>query len=100
VASGDGRVGLDWLIVGGASGPNYQSRMMNVTCLADTVRQCRDANVPLFVKQDSGRAPGEQRRIPDHLWVRQFQDQSIAHARRYSDARDQHRFESPTGFVR
>jgi len=56
----------------GASGPHYQSRMMNVTWLADTVRQCRDASVPLFVKQDSGRNPGEQGRIPDELWVRQF----------------------------
>jgi len=45
---------------------------MNVTWLADTVRQCRDASVPLFVKQDSGRNPGEQGRIPDELWVRQF----------------------------
>jgi len=69
---GDGRVGLDWIIVGGASGPNYQSRMMNLTWLADTVTQCREANVPLFVKQDSGRNPGEQGRIPDELWVRQF----------------------------
>jgi len=46
--------------------------MMNLTWLADTVKQCRDANVPLFVKQDSGRTPGEQGRIPDELWVRQF----------------------------
>jgi len=36
------------------------------------VKQCRDANVPLFVKQDSGRNPGEQGRIPAELWVRQF----------------------------
>jgi len=69
---GDGRVGLDWIIVGGASGPHYQSRIMNLSWLADTVKQCRDANVPLFVKQDSGRNPGEQGRIPDELWVRQF----------------------------
>ena len=69
---GDGQVGLNWIIVGGVSGPNYQSRMMNLTWLADTVRQCRGANVPLFVKQDSGRNPGDQGRIPDELWVRQF----------------------------
>jgi protein gp37 len=69
---GDGRVGLDWLIVGGASGPDYQSEMMDLRWLEDTVKQCRDANVALFVKQDSSRSPGQQGRIPDELWVRQF----------------------------
>jgi len=70
--SGNGRVGLDWIIVGGASGPDFQRQMMDLTWLADTVSQCRDANVPLFVKQDSGRNPGQQGRIPDELWVRQL----------------------------
>jgi protein gp37 len=69
---GDGRVGLDWIIVGGASGPGYQSQMMNLTWLEDTVRQCRDANVALFVKQDSSHRAGQQGRIPKELWVRQF----------------------------
>jgi protein gp37 len=70
--SGNGRVGVDWIIVGGASGPDYQNQVMDLTWLADTVKQCRDAHVPLFVKQDSGRNPGQQGRIPDDLWVRQL----------------------------
>jgi protein gp37 len=70
--SGKDRMGLDWIIVGGASGPDFQRQMMDLTWLADTVSQCRDANVPLFVKQDSGRNPGQQGRIPDELWVRQL----------------------------
>jgi len=69
---GDGRVGLDWIIVGGASGPDYESQIMNLTWLEDTVKQCRDANVALFVKQDSGHRAGQQGRIPNDLWVRQF----------------------------
>jgi protein gp37 len=69
---GDGRVGLDWIIVGGASGPGYQSHMLNLTWLEDTVKQCRDANVALFVKQDSSHRAGQQGRIPNELWVRQF----------------------------
>ena len=70
--SGNGRRGVDWIIVGGASGPDFQKQVMDLTWLADTVKQCRDANVPLFVKQDSGRNPGQQGRIPDDLWVRQL----------------------------
>jgi hypothetical protein len=46
--------------------------MMNLTWLEDTVKQCQDANVALFVKQDSGPTPGQQGRIPNELWVRQF----------------------------
>ena len=69
---GNGRVGLDWIIVGGASGPDFQRQVMDLTWLDDTVKQCRDANVPLFVKQDSGRNPGEQGRIPGELWIRQL----------------------------
>jgi protein gp37 len=69
---GDGRVGLDWIIVGGVSGPDYRSQIMNLKWLEDTVKQCRDANVALFVKQDSDRSPGQQGRIPHELWVREF----------------------------
>jgi protein gp37 len=69
---GEGRLGLDWIVVGGASGPDWQSHMMDLAWLADTVDQCRAAGVPLFVKQDSGRRPGEQGRIPNELWIREF----------------------------
>jgi protein gp37 len=44
--------GLNWLIVGGESGPH--AREMNLAWLADTVRQCRDAGVARFVKARLG----------------------------------------------
>jgi protein gp37 len=40
---------VDWVIVGGESGPN--ARPCNVGWIRDIVRQCREANVPCFVKQ-------------------------------------------------
>jgi protein gp37 len=42
-------VGLDWIIVGGESGPN--ARPCNVDWIRSTIRQCRDAGVACFVKQ-------------------------------------------------
>lgn len=40
---------LDWLIVGGESGP--RARPCNVEWILDVVQQCRAAGVPCFVKQ-------------------------------------------------
>lgn len=60
--------GLDWCIAGGESGPHY--RPMELTWLQSLADQCSDAGVPLFVKQDAGRKPGQQGRIPDELWSR------------------------------
>jgi protein gp37 len=79
----DGCGGLDWILVGGASGPDYRNQMMDLRWLGDTVAQCRDAGVPLFVKQDSGRLPGQQGRIPDELWVRQFPTHQAGYASLY-----------------
>jgi protein gp37 len=62
--------GLNWLIVGGESGPDFTP--MDLSWLVDTVEQCRAAGVPLFVKQDSARRPGMKDRIPDELWVREY----------------------------
>jgi protein gp37 len=62
--------GLNWLIVGGESGPDFAP--MDLSWLVDTIKQCRDAGVPLFVKQDSGQRPGMKGRIPDELWVRDY----------------------------
>lgn len=41
--------GIDWVIVGGESGPH--ARPCNVEWIRDIVRQCRDAGVRVFVKQ-------------------------------------------------
>jgi protein gp37 len=60
-----GTCGIDWVIVGGESGPG--ARPCNVEWIRDIVRQCRDARVPCFVKQlgsrpyDSAAADG----VPD-----------------------------------
>lgn len=68
-AGSDGKR-LDWVIVGGESGPKH--RPMDLDWLASLVRQCQSAGVPVWVKQDSGQHPGRQGRIPDALYVQQF----------------------------
>ena len=40
---------LDWLIVGGESGPH--ARPFDIQWARDTIRQCREAGVPVFCKQ-------------------------------------------------
>jgi len=62
--------GLNWLILGGESGP--QARSMSLKALVSTVQQCLDAKVPVFVKQDSAMRPGQQGRIPNDLLIREF----------------------------
>jgi len=59
---------LDWIIIGGESGPNY--RPMEIEWLQSLVAQADAAGVPVFVKQDSGKKSGLQGRIPDELWQR------------------------------
>lgn len=44
--------GIDWVIVGGESGPG--ARPCDVDGIRSVVRQCRDATVPVFVKQLGG----------------------------------------------
>lgn len=41
--------GLNWIVVGGESGPG--ARPFDVQWARDTIRQCREAGVPVFVKQ-------------------------------------------------
>ena len=45
----DGKPGIGWAIVGGESG--HGDRPCRVEWIRDIVRQCRDAGVPVFVKQ-------------------------------------------------
>jgi protein gp37 len=66
------RKGIGWVIVGGESGPG--ARPCNVEWIRSIVRQCREAGVSCFVKQDSGPRPGMQGRIPDDLWIKEFPD--------------------------
>lgn len=60
---------LDWVVVGGESGSD---RTMQLEWLERIVDDCRDANVPVFVKQDSGPIAGRQGRIADAYWVQQW----------------------------
>lgn len=57
---------LDWVIVGGESGPGY--RTMDPVWAEAVVEQCSRAQVPLFVKQDSGSHPGRQGRLSNTIW--------------------------------
>lgn len=63
-----GVLGLEWLILGGESGPNH--RPMSIAWAESIAAQCGRAGVACFVKQDSGPRPGQQGRIPDALWAR------------------------------
>jgi len=60
---------LDWLIIGGESGPH--ARPCDLAWIRSAVAQCRAAGVPVFVKQDSGPRAGQQGRIPDDLWIKE-----------------------------
>jgi protein gp37 len=63
--------GLDWCIIGGESGPNY--RDCGVSAIVNVAKQCRDAGVPCYVKQDARTLPGHKGRIPDEIWqIKQF----------------------------
>lgn len=48
--------GIDWVIVGGESGPGYRS--MSIGWAHRIYLQCLDAGVPFWFKQDSGNRPG------------------------------------------
>lgn len=50
--------GVDWVIVGGESGP--RARLCNIDWIRSIVAQCQSAGVPVFVKQ-LGRIPYEKR---------------------------------------
>jgi len=51
-----GRPRIDWVIVGGESGP--KARPCDIAWIRSIVRQCKDAGVPVFVKQ-LGASPTE-----------------------------------------
>lgn len=56
---------LDWIIVGGESGPG--ARPMNPDWARSIRDQCQAAGVPFFMKQMSKKAP-----IPDDLMIREY----------------------------
>jgi protein gp37 len=58
---------ITWVVAGGESGPGHET--MELSWLTDLHRQCADAGVAFFTKQDSGALPGRQGRIPDDVWA-------------------------------
>ena len=63
----DGTGPLDWVVVGGESGP--KARPFNVQWARDIIAQCQAAGVPVFVKQDFGPRSGLQGRFTDDEWA-------------------------------
>ena len=61
---------IDWVICGGESGPN--ARKMDERWAASLMHQCRENEIPFFMKQMSGKTKKEREAIPYHLSVRQF----------------------------
>lgn len=57
---------IDWVIVGGESGNRFQE--CDVAWINSIARQCQSAGVPVWVKQDCGRKPEQQGRIPEEIW--------------------------------
>ncbi len=60
--------GIDWLVIGGESGPNR--RPMELQWLTDLVAAADAAGTKVWVKQDNAATPGKQGRIPDGVWQR------------------------------
>jgi protein gp37 len=57
--------GIDWVIVGGESGPN--ARPMNPDWARSIRAQCQEAGIPFFMKQMT-----QKTSIPDDLFIRQY----------------------------
>lgn len=57
--------GIDWVIVGGESGPGY--RPMNLDWARSIRDQCASAGVPFFFKQTAGK-----KEIPEDLMIREY----------------------------
>lgn len=62
---------INWIIVGGESGPNRRDCGVEVIC--DVARQCAAVGVPCFVKQASAFKPGQRGDLPNEIWaLKQF----------------------------
>lgn len=59
--------GIDWVIVGGESGPNFRS--MDLKWAVSLAEQCHKTLAGFFMKQASGLSPGTQGDIPDSVWA-------------------------------
>lgn len=64
--------GLDWVIVGCESGP--RRRVCDIEWVRELVRECRDAHLPVFVKQldIDGHVSKDPNEWPEDLRVREY----------------------------
>ena len=58
---------VDWVIVGGESGE--KRRDVPVEAITGIADQCKEAGVPVYVKQDVAFKSGQQGRIPAEYWA-------------------------------
>ena len=68
----DGNYPLDWVIIGGESGPG--ARPMDLAWAENIVIQCQDVGIPVFVKQLGG-FPDKRNRMeewPENLRIREW----------------------------
>lgn len=65
-AKQNGLPSIDWVIIGGESGPKH--RQCDPGWIYNVIQQCRPAGIACFVKQDSGPKPGCQGRLSDALF--------------------------------
>lgn len=59
-----------WFLVGGESGSDDVRREMEIPWLCAVERLANQYAIPFYCKQDSGRQPGKQGRIPGGIWGR------------------------------
>ena len=57
---------IDWIIVGGESGPGFRS--MKIEWAESITSQCKSAGAKVFFKQDSALKSGQRGRASDALW--------------------------------
>lgn len=58
--------GIDWVIVGGESGPGF--RPMEIAWAEQIVEACHAVGVGVFMKQDSALRSGQRGRLSEALW--------------------------------
>jgi protein gp37 len=70
----DGLARLDWVIVGGESGPNARVWSGFFDAARSLRDQCQSAGVPFFMKQTQGPTKRAMPPIPDDLMIREYPD--------------------------
>ncbi len=66
------KVGLDWIVAGGESGPN--ARPSHPRWFRAVRDQCKAAGVPFYMKQMGGKTKKTMPAIPDDLMIREYPD--------------------------